>query len=132
MAEERTRQGKPADGTESHDPDFPEAFLSFMRQGWRDTELPVAPRPEAPNHAKRRAALAEAFPGETLVIPTGNEKVRANDTEHRFRPGSDFAYLTGDLEPDSVLVLRPGRRVHAVHAAPVVAGDRRVLPQPAR
>ena len=108
MAEERTRQGKPADGTESHDPDFPEAFLSFMRQGWRDTELPVAPRPEAPNHAKRRAALAEAFPGETLVIPTGNEKVRANDTEHRFRPGSDFAYLTGDLEPDSVLVLRPG------------------------
>ncbi|MBQ1043483.1 MULTISPECIES: aminopeptidase P family protein [unclassified Micromonospora] len=108
MAEERTQQGKPADGTESHDPDFPEAFLSFMRQGWRDTELPVAPRPEAPNHAKRRAALAEAFPGETLVIPTGNEKVRANDTEHRFRPGSDFAYLTGDLEPDSVLVLRPG------------------------
>ncbi|MFI5851521.1 aminopeptidase P family protein [Micromonospora chalcea] len=108
MAEERTRQGKPADGTESHDPDFPEVFLSFMRQGWRDTELPVAPRPEAPNHAKRRAALAEAFPGETLVIPTGNEKVRANDTDHRFRPGSDFAYLTGDLEPDSVLVLRPG------------------------
>ena len=108
MAEERTRQGKPADGTESHDPDFPVAFLSFMRQGWRDTELPVTPRPEVPNHAKRRAALAEAFPGETLVIPTGNEKVRANDTEHRFRPGSDFAYLTGDLEPDSVLVLRPG------------------------
>ena len=108
MAEERTQQGKPADGTESHDPDFPEAFLSFMREGWRDTELPVGPRPEVPNHAKRRAALAEAFPGETLVIPTGTEKVRANDTDHRFRPGSDFAYLTGDLEPDSVLVLRPG------------------------
>lgn len=109
MAEERAQQqGKPADGTESHDPDFPEAFLSFMRQGWRDTELPVGPRPEVPNHAKRRAAVAEAFPGETLVIPTGTEKVRANDTDHRFRPGSDFAYLTGDLEPDSVLVLRPG------------------------
>jgi Xaa-Pro aminopeptidase len=107
MAEERTQQGKPADGTESHDPDFPEAFLAFMRQGWRDTELPVGPRPEVPNHAKRRAALAAAFPGETLVIPTGTEKVRANDTDHRFRPGSDFAYLTGDLEPDSVLVLRP-------------------------
>ncbi|MET7969612.1 aminopeptidase P family protein [Micromonospora sp. NPDC005305] len=109
MAEERAQQqGKPADGTESHDPDFPEAFLSFMRQGWRDTELPIGPRPEVPNHAKRRAALAEAFPGETLVIPTGTEKVRANDTDHRFRPGSDFAYLTGDQEPDSVLVLRPG------------------------
>ncbi|KKJ93231.1 aminopeptidase P family protein [Micromonospora sp. HK10] len=108
MAEERTQQGKPADGTESHDPDFPEAFLAFMRQGWQDTELPVGPRPEVPNYAKRRAALAAAFPGETLVIPTGTEKVRANDTDHRFRPGSDFAYLTGDLEPDSVLVLRPG------------------------
>ena len=108
MAEERTRQEKPADGTESHDPDFPEAFLAFMRQGWRDTELPVGPRPEVPNYAKRRAALSAAFPNDTLVIPTGTEKVRANDTDHRFRAGSDFAYLTGDLEPDSVLVLRPG------------------------
>ncbi|WFE41247.1 aminopeptidase P family protein [Micromonospora sp. WMMD998] len=108
MAEDQARQGKPADGTESHDPDFPEAFLSFMRQGWRDTELSVTPRPEVPNHAKRRAALSALFPDETLVIPTGNEKVRANDTEHRFRPGSDFAYLTGDHAPDSVLVLRPG------------------------
>ncbi|WBB80188.1 aminopeptidase P family protein [Micromonospora sp. WMMD882] len=111
MAEERT-DTKPVDGTESHDPDFPEAYLAFMRQGWRDTELPVAPRPEAPDHAKRRAALSAAFPGETLVIPTGGEKVRANDTEYRFRPGSDFVYLTGDHEPDSVLVLRPNGSGH--------------------
>ncbi|TDC30140.1 aminopeptidase P family protein [Micromonospora sp. KC213] len=111
MAEDRVN-GKPADGTESHDPDFPEAFLAFMRQGWRDTTLPVGPRPEVPNYAKRRAALSAAFPGETLVIPTGNEKVRANDTEHRFRAGSDFAYLTGDLDPDGVLVLRPNGSGH--------------------
>ncbi|MEU7977244.1 aminopeptidase P family protein [Micromonospora sp. NPDC049081] len=111
MAEDRT-DGKPADGTESHDPDFPEAFLSFMRQGWRDTGLPVGPRPEVPHHAKRRAALSAAFPGETLVIPTGTEKVRANDTDHPFRPGSDFAYLTGDHDPDSVLVLRPNGSGH--------------------
>ncbi|MEV6813076.1 aminopeptidase P family protein [Micromonospora sp. NPDC051296] len=111
MTEERT-DGKPADGTESHDPEFPPAFLSFMRQGWRDTTLPVGPRPEVPNYAKRRAALSAAFPGETLVIPTGGEKVRANDTEFRFRPGSDFAYLTGDHEPDSVLVLRPNGSGH--------------------
>ncbi|MGC5021881.1 aminopeptidase P family protein [Micromonospora sp. DT47] len=111
MAEERTG-GTPADGTESHDPDFPEAFLAFMREGWRDTTLPVGPRPEVPNHAKRRAALSAAFPGETLVIPTGTEKVRANDTDHPFRPGSDFAYLTGDHDPDSVLVLRPNGSGH--------------------
>ncbi|MFE9183355.1 aminopeptidase P family protein [Micromonospora haikouensis] len=111
MSEDRT-DGQPADGTESHDPDFPEAFLSFMRQGWRDTTLPVGPRVEVPNHAKRRAALSAAFPGETLVIPTGGEKTRANDTEYRFRPGSDFAYLTGDHDPDSVLVLRPNGSGH--------------------
>ncbi|GAA3344871.1 aminopeptidase P family protein [Amorphoplanes nipponensis] len=98
--------------TESHDPDFPEAFLQFMRGGWRDDALSVTPRPEAPNYAKRRAALSEAFPGETLVIPSGSEKVRANDTDYPFRPGSDFVYLTGDSDPDSVLVLRPSGSGH--------------------
>jgi Xaa-Pro aminopeptidase len=98
--------------TESHDPDYPEAFLQFMRSGWRDDALAVTPAAEAPNHAKRRAALSEAFPGETLVIPTGTEKVRANDTEYPFRPGSDFVYLTGDRDPDSVLVLRPSGSGH--------------------
>jgi Xaa-Pro aminopeptidase len=93
--------------TESHDPDFPEAFLQFMRSGWRDDPIEVTARPEAPNFEKRRAALSEAFPGETLIIPSGSEKVRANDTDYPFRPGSDFFYLTGDRDPDSVLVLRP-------------------------
>ncbi|GAB3810128.1 aminopeptidase P family protein [Micromonospora zhanjiangensis] len=107
VGDERAEVGTTPEGTESHDPDFPEKFLTFMRTGWRDTSLPVGPRPEVPNYAKRRAALSAAFPGETLVVPTGTEKVRANDTDHPFRPGSDFAYLTGDHEPDSVLVLRP-------------------------
>src|SRR5262249_49381733 len=51
--------------------------------------------------------LSALFPKETLVIPTGHEKVRANDTVYRFRPGSDFFYFTGNLEPDCVLVLTP-------------------------
>ena len=55
----------------------------------------------------RRRALSRLFPGETLVIPTGHEKVRSNDTYFRFRAGSDFYYLTGNLEPDCVLVLQP-------------------------
>ncbi|WP_422774694.1 aminopeptidase P family protein [Plantactinospora sp. WMMC1484] len=83
-----------------------------MRQGWRDSTLPVGPRPEVPNHGKRRAALSAALPGETLVIPTGPEKVRANDTAYRFRPGSDFVYLTGDHDPDGVLVMRPNGSGH--------------------
>ncbi|GAA2468161.1 aminopeptidase P family protein [Winogradskya humida] len=98
--------------TESHDPDFPEAFLRFMRDGWREDALEVVTRPEAPNYAKRRAALSDAFPGETLIIPTGNEKVRANDTDYNFRPGSDYVYLTGDADPDGVLVMRPSGSGH--------------------
>ncbi|MCA2212219.1 aminopeptidase P family protein [Jidongwangia harbinensis] len=105
-----TEQSAPK--TESHDPDFPEAFLQFMRSGWREDPLHVTPVPEAPNYAKRRAAVSEAFPGETLIIPSGTEKVRANDTDYPFRPGSDFFYLTGDRDPDSVLVLRPSGSGH--------------------
>ena len=41
------------------------------------------------------------------MIPTGPEKVRSNDTAYRFRPGSEFYYLTGNLEPDCVLLMLP-------------------------
>jgi Xaa-Pro aminopeptidase len=98
----------PPSGTQSHDPEYPEKLLEFMRTGWRDAALEAAPVAEVGHLAKRRAALSEAFPGETLIIPTGREKVRANDTYYPFRPGSDFAYLTGAHDPDAVLVLRPG------------------------
>src|SRR2546421_2819965 len=108
MAEETKAPETKAPGTESHDPDYPDKLLEFMRTGWRDTELDLSPVPEAPHYAKRRSAVAEAFPGETLVIPTGTERIRANDTFYPFRPGTDFAYLTGDHDPNSVLVIRPG------------------------
>ena len=109
---ENSGKKQPAPKTESHDPDFPEAFLSFMREGWREDPLAVTALPEVPNYAKRRSALSEAFPGETLIIPSGVEKVRANDTDYAFRPGSDFFYLTGDRDPDSVLVLHPSGSGH--------------------
>src|SRR5581483_10986656 len=98
------RSDSELNGTQSHDPDYPEKLLAFMRTGWRDAELSVTPRPEADRYARRREALAAAFPGETLVVPTGHERVRANDTLYPFRPGSDFAYLTGEHDPDAVLV----------------------------
>jgi Xaa-Pro aminopeptidase len=85
---------------------------SRSRKGWRDDPLSVAVKPEVPNYAKRRFWLSKTFPGETLIIPSGNKKVRANDTDFAFRPGSDFVYLTGDHEPDSVLVLRPSGSGH--------------------
>jgi Xaa-Pro aminopeptidase len=100
--------GVPAEpGERPYDMDFPEKLKQFMRTGWQDRPLDVSPRPDAPNLAKRRAQLSAAFPGETLVIPSGRETVRSNDTYHRFRPGSDFVWLTGEHDPDAVLVMRP-------------------------
>ncbi|HEY3338973.1 MAG TPA: aminopeptidase P family protein [Propionicimonas sp.] len=90
---------------------FSEAFREFIPTAWAPypTELPSQLAAAGPA-ALRRRALAEAHPGERLVIPAGGFKVRANDTDYRFRPHSAFAWLTGlgtDREPDSVLVLEP-------------------------
>ena len=84
----------------------PKKLLEFMMTDWKPqtSELP-APHPHAAVFAARRQALAAKFPGETLIIPTGHEVTRANDTHFRFRPGSDFFWLTGNLEPDCVLVV---------------------------
>jgi Xaa-Pro aminopeptidase len=92
---------------QAHDPDYPERLLAFMRAGWNDTALPVAPSPAVPNYAARRAAVSAAFAGLTVIVPSGHEKVRANDTTYPFRPGSDLHYLTGEHDPEAVLVLQP-------------------------
>ncbi|WP_373046661.1 aminopeptidase P family protein [Vulgatibacter sp.] len=91
----------------SHDSAAPQALLDFMLTGWKERRPKVTKVKGAENFAARRKALSAAFPGETLVIPTGHEKVRANDTNYRFRPGTEFYYLTGNVEPDCVLVLEP-------------------------
>lgn len=80
-----------------------------MKQGWADTERrDLEPIAQAAYTARRRAALSAQFPGELLVVPVSNPKVRANDTDYPFRPSSDYVYLTGDQSQDSVLVLEPG------------------------
>ncbi|MCZ7597702.1 MAG: Xaa-Pro aminopeptidase [Gammaproteobacteria bacterium] len=43
------------------------------------------------------------------VIPTGTEMPRNGDVHYRFRPDSDFYYLSGFAEPDACIVLAPGR-----------------------
>lgn len=95
------------DGSRPYDVDYPETFRELMRQGWLDTPEPVTRHPAAAIMAQRRAALAAAIPGEFLVIPAGRTKIRSNDTYFPFRPGSDFVWLTGELEADSVLIIDP-------------------------
>jgi Xaa-Pro aminopeptidase len=84
-----------------------------MANGWAPTADVLPPREEcAPYTAKRRSLLSTRFPGEVLVIPSGGLRVRANDTDYPFRPGSDFFWLTGSHEPDAVLVLSPAAGGH--------------------
>ena len=94
--------------TQGHDQAVPEAYAAFMRQGWGDRELDLPAHPVGPWAAKRRTRLAEAFPGERLVVPAGTFKVRANDTDYRFRPDTAHTYLSGNQTTDAVLVLDNG------------------------
>ncbi len=52
--------------------------------------------------------------GAAALFATGSPRIRNHDTAYRFRPDSDFWYLSGFAEPDAVLVLVPGRAQRAV------------------
>jgi len=96
-----------------YDTDVPPNLLEFMLQSWRPASSRRLPaRRNNTMFPRRRALLSQQYPGELLVVPSGHLKVRANDTYYAFRPGTDFYYLTGALEPDCVLVLLPTENGH--------------------
>jgi Xaa-Pro aminopeptidase len=112
MSAERNAE-KPLDAsTASHDFEPPKALIEFMASGWIDRPMPVEVHPQAQRFRQRREVLGRAYPGSYLLVPAGRERVRANDTFFRFRPSSDFAYLTGGGEPGALLVLEPDGASH--------------------
>jgi Xaa-Pro aminopeptidase len=59
--------------------------------------------------AARRDAYMQAIgPAAVAVVRSLPERLRNGDAHHRFRQHSDLVYLTGFLEPETTLVLRPG------------------------
>jgi len=46
------------------------------------------------------------------IIPSSREITRSHDSHFRFRQDSDFFYLTGFDEPDSIAVLLPSHKKH--------------------
>jgi len=61
--------------------------------------------------ARRRRQLMRMAGNEAiLILPSAAERIRNNDSHYPFRQDSDFLYLTGFHEPESVLVLVPGRK----------------------
>ncbi len=66
---------------------------------------------DAREHARRRKELMRRIGSDAVaIIPSSHEVVRARDTHYRFRQNSDFQYLTGFPEPESIAVLAPGRK----------------------
>ncbi|MFL6154754.1 MAG: aminopeptidase P N-terminal domain-containing protein, partial [Marmoricola sp.] len=113
MSDEEMTAPEGTDGprVESHDQPVPEKYAAFMRTGWGDRELDLPPHPVVPYAAARRARLAELIPGERLVIPSGTFKVRAYDTDYRFRADTAHTHLTGNQTSDAVLVIEGGESV---------------------
>ncbi len=58
---------------------------------------------------RRDALMAQMEPNSIAILPSAKEKTRSRDTDYPYRQDSDVLYLTGFAEPDSVLVLIPGR-----------------------
>lgn len=121
-AEQTPESGITEAGTRPHDDKVPEAWRQFMMQGWGERALDVPAHPVAPHAAARRARLAEAFAGERLVLPAGGYKVRANDTDYRFRPDTAHTYFTGNQTSDAVLVIEPDGSA-ALYARPSAGSD---------
>ncbi len=60
--------------------------------------------------ARRRAALLQQLPANSVALVAASHlKSRNRDAEYAFRQDSDFYYLTGFNEPESLLLLIPGR-----------------------
>ncbi|WP_137991395.1 aminopeptidase P family protein [Streptomyces vilmorinianum] len=116
--------------TTSHDLSVSPELAAFMARGWAPSPLPQDARvPGSGLTPARRARLSARFPGERLIVPAGELRVRSNDCDHRFRPHSAYAWLTGLTGEDQaghVLVLEPdGERGHeaVLHVRPRSSRD---------
>src|SRR5688572_12804063 len=59
--------------------------------------------------AARRETLLKALgPEAVVVVRSLPERLRNGDSHYRFRQHSDVYYLTGFVEPETTVVLRPG------------------------
>src|SRR5918992_745968 len=63
----------------------------------------LMPRPQLAEFMRRME------PNSVAIVPSAREVTRSNDTEYRFRQDSDFYYLTGFQEPDSIAVVAPSK-----------------------
>ena len=58
--------------------------------------------------ARRKHFMTQIAPGATAILPSAPIAIRSGDVEFIYRQDSDFYYLTGFAEPESVVVFSPG------------------------
>ncbi len=63
---------------------------------------------------ERRERLLSTIDEGIIFIPSEELKTRSNDTQYPFRQNSNFLYLTGFSEPNSLLVLAKANRMKAM------------------
>ncbi len=62
-------------------------------------------------YTRRRKHLMQSMGKDSIaILPSATEKIRNKDVEYPYRQESDFLYLSGFSEPESVLVFIPGRK----------------------
>lgn len=70
----------------------------------------TAPLNSAMHLRRRKELINQIGENDIVIVPTSTVKSRSNDVDYQFRADSDFFYLTGFAEPESVAVLIPGRK----------------------
>src|SRR4026209_2546881 len=78
-------------------------FVSFVPSCGEGEALMI--RPQLKEFIRRMT------PKSVAIIPGAHDTRRSNDTHYRFRQDSDFFYLTGFEEPDSLAIIAPEKDV---------------------
>ncbi|TNE96384.1 MAG: M24 family metallopeptidase [Deltaproteobacteria bacterium] len=66
---------------------------------------------ETTSYIERRNELLERIGSGMAIVMASSHKQRSHDTEYSYRQDSNFKYLTGFNEPESILVLTPENEV---------------------
>jgi len=70
----------------------------------------MSPIPQSEFKKRRKHLLQHIGKNSVAILPTAPERIRNRDAEYPYRTDSDFYYLTGFKEPESVALFIPGRK----------------------
>ena len=61
-------------------------------------------------YIERRKRIMDAIGSGVIILFNAPEQTRSRDTQHRYRHDSNFYYLSGFSEPDSIMLLVAGAK----------------------